>query len=163
MFFGGVKPGKRNRGAVGKALVVIAVGQRVLKGYTLASMAVIPYVTAPILRGFLQDHVERGSDVFSDAFRTYPLAAGEDFIRGSSNVAASGVPAHVPLPGVRRVASLAKRWLLGTHQGPVAYMPPNTPVGQARRSRDHFKKQDAPSCMHAVQISPFGSTCLRWQ
>ena len=35
------------------------------------------------------------------------------------NVRASGLPAHVPLPGVHRVAALAKRWLLGTHQGAV--------------------------------------------
>jgi hypothetical protein len=28
-------------------------------------------------------------------------------------------PAHVTLPGVHRVASLLKRWLLGTHQGAV--------------------------------------------
>ncbi|MGF6724937.1 hypothetical protein P3T43_004307 [Paraburkholderia sp. GAS41] len=28
-------------------------------------------------------------------------------------------PAHVTLPGVHRVASLLKRWLLGTHQGTV--------------------------------------------
>ena len=35
------------------------------------------------------------------------------------NVRASGLPAHVPLPGVHRISSLAKRWLLGTHQGAV--------------------------------------------
>ena len=28
-------------------------------------------------------------------------------------------PAHVSMPGVHRVASLLKRWLLGTHQGSV--------------------------------------------
>ncbi|MEJ2389103.1 MAG: transposase [Chromatiaceae bacterium] len=28
-------------------------------------------------------------------------------------------PAHVLLPGVHRIASLLKRWLLGTHQGSV--------------------------------------------
>ena len=28
-------------------------------------------------------------------------------------------PAHVLMPGVHRVASLLKRWLLGTHQGSV--------------------------------------------
>ena len=28
-------------------------------------------------------------------------------------------PAHVTLPGVHRVASLLKRWLIGTHQGSV--------------------------------------------
>ena len=26
-------------------------------------------------------------------------------------------PAHVAMPGVHRIASLLKRWLLGTHQG----------------------------------------------
>ncbi len=119
MFFGGVKPGKRGRGADGKALVAIAVEQRVPKGYGRARMAVIPDATAPTLREFLLDHVQRGSVVLSDAFRSYPPAVGDDFIHRPSNVAASGVPAHVPLPGVHRVASLAKRWLLGTHQGAV--------------------------------------------
>jgi hypothetical protein len=32
----------------------------------------------------------------------------------------SGVPAHVAMPAVHRVASLLKRWLLGTHQGAVS-------------------------------------------
>ena len=31
----------------------------------------------------------------------------------------SDSPAHVSMPGVHRVASLLKRWLLGTHQGAV--------------------------------------------
>ena|SRR5665648_10442 len=31
----------------------------------------------------------------------------------------SGDPAHVSMPGVHRVASLLKRWLLGTHQRSV--------------------------------------------
>ena len=31
----------------------------------------------------------------------------------------SKIPAHVSLPGVHRVISLLKRWLLGTHQGAV--------------------------------------------
>jgi hypothetical protein len=29
----------------------------------------------------------------------------------------AGDPAHVAMPGVLRVASLLKRWMLGTHQG----------------------------------------------
>lgn len=32
----------------------------------------------------------------------------------------SGDPAHVALPGVHRIASLLKRWLIGTHQGAVS-------------------------------------------
>ena len=34
-------------------------------------------------------------------------------------MSSSGDPAHVSMPGVHRVASLLKRWLLGTHQGSV--------------------------------------------
>ena len=30
-------------------------------------------------------------------------------------------PAHVVLPGPHRIASLLKRWLLGTHQGSFSY------------------------------------------
>ncbi len=86
-FFGGVKPGKRGRGAAGKVLVAIG--------------------------------VERGSVVVTDGLESYPSAVGPDYSHRPFNVAGSGQPAHVPLPGVHRVASLAKRWLLGTHQGAV--------------------------------------------
>lgn len=34
-------------------------------------------------------------------------------------LSSSGDPAHVSMPGVHRVASLLKRWVLGTHQGSV--------------------------------------------
>ena len=34
-------------------------------------------------------------------------------------VLGSSTPAHVSLPGAHRVASLVKRWLLGTHHGAV--------------------------------------------
>lgn len=118
-FIGGVKPGKRGRGAVGKALVVIAVEQLTPKGFGRARMAVISDATAPTLRGFLLDHIEKGSVVLSDGLKSYPLAVGNEFTHKPFNVASSGIPAHIPLPGVHRVASLTKRWLLGTHQGAV--------------------------------------------
>ena len=118
-FFGGVKPGKRGRGAVGKVLVGLAVEQRSPKGYGRARMAVIPNATAPTLRAFLLAHVDRGSVVLTDGLESYPNAVGHDYSHRPFNVASSGQPAHVPLPGVHRVASLAKRWLLGTHQGAV--------------------------------------------
>ena len=37
------------------------------------------------------------------------------------NVKESGDPAYVVMPHVHRVASLLKRWLLGTHQGAVTH------------------------------------------
>jgi transposase-like protein len=99
-FIGGVKPGKRGRGAAGKALVVIAVEQLAPKGFGRARMAVIPNATAPTLRAFLLDNVEQGSVVLSDELKSYPLAVGSEFTHKPFNVAGSGVPAHVPLPGV---------------------------------------------------------------
>ena len=48
-----------------------------------------------------------------------PPAVGSDYVHCPVNVARSGVQAHVLLPGVHRIASLAQRWLLGTHQGAV--------------------------------------------
>jgi len=38
-----------------------------------------------------------------------------------TNVSASGDPAYVVLPHVHLVASLVKRWMLGTHQGAVSH------------------------------------------
>ena len=37
-----------------------------------------------------------------------------------TNLSESGDPAHVVMPAAHRVASLLKRWLLGTHQGAVS-------------------------------------------
>jgi transposase-like protein len=118
--FGGVKPGKRGRGAAGKVLVAIAVEQRSPKGYGRARMQVISDATSITLREFLLSNVEPGAVVISDSLGSYPAACGEDYKHKPFNVRASGLcPAHVPLPGVHRVASLVKRWLLGTHQGAV--------------------------------------------
>jgi transposase-like protein len=117
--FGGVKPGKRGRGAVGKALVAIAVEQRSPKGYGRARMQIIPDATSTRLREFLSANVEPGAVVISDSLRSYPAACGKDYRHKPFNGRASGLSAHVPLPGVHRVASLAKRWLLATHQGAV--------------------------------------------
>ncbi|MDH3209974.1 MAG: IS1595 family transposase [Burkholderiaceae bacterium] len=119
VFIGGVKAGKRGRGAAGKVLVAIAVEQRSPKGYGRTRISVISDATGQALRGFLRDHVERGSVVLTDGFKSYPVALGNDYSHRPFNVSASGQPAHVALPGVHRVSSLAKRWLLGTHQGAV--------------------------------------------
>jgi len=118
-FIGGVKPGKRGRGAAGKVLVAIAVEQRSPKGFGRARMAIIPDAATPTLQAFLQAHVECGSVVITDGLKSYPGAIGHDFKHKPSNVDRSGQPAHVPLPGVHRVVALVKRWLLGTHQGAV--------------------------------------------
>jgi transposase-like protein len=134
-FFGGVRPGKRGRGAAGKALVVVAVELLEPKGFGRCRLRAvqapggagsgrcrlraIPDAKAASLGPFLRDCVEPGSTVVTDGFTSYPSAIETDYVHRPVNVTRSGSEAHVLLPGVHRIASLAKRWLMGTHQGAV--------------------------------------------
>jgi transposase-like protein len=114
---GGARPGKRGRGAAGKVLVAVAVEQLQPKGFGRCRMYIIPNAEADTLRSFLVAHIEPGSKILTDGWAAYPLAAGNDYVHRSTSIKDSGMDAHEVLPGVHRVASLAKRWLLGTHQG----------------------------------------------
>jgi transposase-like protein len=115
--FGGARSGRPGRGALGKTLVGIAVERYDPKGFGRCRLAVLPNASAPSLRAFLLANVEPGSTLITDAWVSYPPATMSHYTHVPINIAASGVPAHVPLPAVHRVASLAKRWILGTHQG----------------------------------------------
>jgi transposase-like protein len=116
-FIGGVKPGKRGRGADGKVLVAGAIerapGGR--RGFGRARLAVISSAKAAALRPFITANVSPGSVVISDALSSYPNAvAGPGYEHNPINVKRSGLKAHQVLPGVHRLFSLAKRWLEGT-------------------------------------------------
>jgi transposase-like protein len=117
---GGVKPGKRGRGADGKALVVIAAERRE-GGPGRVRMRRIPNAAADTLTDFVLDHVARGAEVHTDGWGGYNDIGRYRFKHFVTNVSASGDPAHVAMPEVHRVASLLKRWLLGTHQGAVSH------------------------------------------
>jgi hypothetical protein len=45
--------------------------------------------------------------------------AKEGYEHHAVSISSSGDPAHVVMPGVHKIASLLKRWLLETHQGSV--------------------------------------------
>jgi transposase-like protein len=118
VFVGGVQPGKRGRAAV-SMLAAMAVEVLSPKGFGRCRLRAIPNAEALTLRSFLLDCVEPDSVVITDGFMSYPAAIGNQYVHRRFPVAGSGVQAHVVLPGVHRVASLLKRWLLGTHQGAV--------------------------------------------
>jgi len=118
-FLGGERPGVRGRGALGKTLVVIAVELREPRGYGRARMSIIPNAEAKTLRKFLITTVEPGSTVVTDGWSAYPKACRDWFAHEPHPVSGSGHEAHELLPAVHRVASLFKRWMLGTHQGRV--------------------------------------------
>ena len=61
-----------------------------------------------------------GSVILTDGWKGYDSLPQYGYKREMTVLCSSGDPAHVTLPGVHRVASLLKRWILGTHQGAVS-------------------------------------------
>lgn len=118
---GGMKSGgRRGRGVPGKALVAIAVEARA-GGPGRVRMSRITDASKDVLTDFVLDNVQRGSEVRTDGWVGYNGVGAHRFTHVVTNVRASGDPAHVAMPEVHRVASLLKRWLLGTHQGAVSH------------------------------------------
>ena len=123
-FIGGEEPGLRGGRQKGKkSLVGVAVERHEPKGFGRCRMAILPDASAVSLRAFLVDHVEEGATVVTGGWASYPPATAGLYTHQPHVV--PGPQAAKLLPGVHRVASLAKRWLLGTHQGSVdeAHLP----------------------------------------
>jgi len=117
---GGVKRGaKRGRGST-KSVVAIAVEVLDPKGFGRLRMRNVPDASAQSLVPFVCDVIAPGSTVQTDGWRAYNDLPKHGYTREKTVLSSSDSPAHVAMPGVHRVASLLKRWLLGTHQGSVA-------------------------------------------
>jgi len=112
--------GKRGRGAENKHIVVIAVEVKEPKGFGRVRMKRIDSASNSNLLPFILENVEKNSEIRTDCWRGYSDLAKEGYIHNKINISESGEFAHVLMPGVHRIASLLKRWLLGTHQGSVS-------------------------------------------
>lgn len=116
---GGVKQGgKRGRGAV-KSIVVIAVEIKEPKGFGRVRMRHVPDASGASLVPFVCNVAAPGSIVRTDGWSGYNGLEAEGFRRNITIQSSSDDPSHVSMPGVHRVASLLKRWILGTHQGSI--------------------------------------------
>ena len=85
-------------------------------------MAVLADASAESLNPFITGAVEPGSTVITDAWMGYHGLAAKGYVHERRSQRAARARGEDPgelLPAVHRVASLAKRWLLGTHQGRV--------------------------------------------
>jgi transposase-like protein len=122
-YIGGEEPGLRGGRARGKkSLVGVAVEVKEPRGYGRVRMGVLRDASAASLHPFVTDNVEPGATVITDAWQGYRGIdrLGYTHDRRSRRAArARGEDPGELLPGVHRIASLAKRWLLGTHQGSV--------------------------------------------
>ncbi len=118
-FIGGVKQGgKRGRGSA-KSIVVIAIEIMDPKGFGRVRMRHIPDASGESLMPFVCDAVVPSSVVHTDGWSGYNGLSEHGFTRKITVQSSSGDSAHVSMPGVHRIASLLKRWILGTHQGSV--------------------------------------------
>jgi transposase-like protein len=119
-FVGGVAHGgKRGRGA-DRPIVVIAVEILHPKGFGRIRMRHIPDASGTHLMRFVRDVAVTGAVIHTDGWRGYSTLSQQGYIHQKTVLSTSGDPAHVSMPGVHRVASLLKRWILGTHQGSVS-------------------------------------------
>jgi len=112
--------GKRGRGAGRKSNVVIAIEVHDPKGFGRVRMKRITDASGENLIPFICDSVAPGSTIRTDSWRGYNNLRNFDYIHEKVNLSDSDDPAHVVMPGVHKIASLLKRWLLGTHQGSVS-------------------------------------------
>jgi transposase-like protein len=118
-YVGGKEDDVIGRGAKDKALVVIAV-ERDGRKIGRARMRAIGDFTAAELCGFVRDSVEPGSTVRTDGLRSYLALPAHGYVHDRILQKEHEETASELMPGVHLVASLLKRWLLGTHQGRVS-------------------------------------------
>lgn len=118
-FVGGEEPGPRGRGALRKKLLVIAAEQDG-KAVGRIRMRLIPKASKENLHAFVKDAVEPGSTLHTDGWRGYNGLEREGYRREVTFLNESPQTASQILPRVHRVASLVKRWLLGTHHGGIS-------------------------------------------
>ncbi len=102
-----------------KSIVAIAVEIHEPKGFGRIRLRRVPDASERSLLPFVRESIEPGSLIRTDGSFAYRSLPEHGYPRHRIVHLGSDEPAHVTMPGVHRVASLLKRWLLGTHQGSV--------------------------------------------
>lgn len=114
-YVGGARSGKRGRGSENKTLVVIAVedkaGDQDGKGIGRIRLKRVPDASSESLITFICTHVSSGACIRTDGWRGYESLKEE----GYEHIVVGPKDLNI----AHLVASLLKRWLLGTYQGAV--------------------------------------------
>lgn len=100
-------------------IIAIAVEIKTPKGFGRIRLRRVPDTSAASVLPFVKDVVKPGSTVRTDGSWAYQKLEKLGYRRERTVIKGAKEPAHVTLPGVHRISSLLKRWLLGTHQGAV--------------------------------------------
>ena len=119
-FVGGIEEGVRGRQTETKALVGVACEEQG-QGIGRIRLRRLDDASANSLHAFIAEAVEPGSRVHTDGWEGYAGLKAKGYPHRVTVLRArQGSPVDL-LPRVHLVASLLKRWLLGTHQGAVSF------------------------------------------
>lgn len=112
-YVGGEKTGKRGRGALGKAIVAVAVEDKGDEGMGRIRLAVVPDASQKSLAAFVASTVEPGATIRTDDWSGYDTLPAVGYPH-------TVAPSH-ELKIAHRTIALLKCWLAGTHQGAVSH------------------------------------------
>ena len=117
-YLGGAEEGVHGRETVNKAIVAVAAEENG-RGIGRIRLRRIADVSADSLHPFVEQSVTPGAIVHTDGWPSYNGIDAKGYTHEVTVLSQHDEPAHQLMPRVHRVASLLKRWLLGTHQGAV--------------------------------------------
>ncbi len=117
---GGLEEGARGRQTDRKSLIVIA-AQEDGPGIGRMRMKRILNASGDSLMPFIQEAIEPGSTVHTDGWQSYSAVEEKGYAHQVTVVKGRKESALGLLPRIHLVASLLKRWVLGTHQGAVSH------------------------------------------
>ena len=121
-YVGGIEEGVRGRQTETKALVAVACEEAGTgKGIGRIRLRRIDDASAVHLHAFITEAVEPGSWVHTDGWEGYAGLKAKGYQHRVTVLEGRKRSAVELLPRVHLVASLLKRWLLGTHQGAVSF------------------------------------------
>ena len=107
------------QGKTRKILVAIAVEIHQPKGFGRIRLRRIGTESAAFVIPFVRESIEPGSRVITDGAPIYRPVGDLGYDHNRHVMLGAQTKAHTSMPGVHRVASLVKRWILGTHHGAV--------------------------------------------
>ena len=119
-YVGGPEVGKRGREVETKAIVVVA-AEKSGRAVGRIRLRRVKDVSGDSLLAFVQGAVVPGSVVHTDGWNGYSGLAAAGYQHQVTVITSGAEPAHEVMPRIHLVASLLKRWLIGTHQGGIQH------------------------------------------
>ena len=117
-YVGGPEEGKRGREIENKSIVVVA-AEKNGRGIGRVRLQHVKDVSAESLLDFIRKTVEPGATIHTDGWKSYAGLPALGYKHHVTVLSGGDEHAHTVMPRVHIVASLLKRWLLGTLQGGI--------------------------------------------